>query len=415
MDLRTKYSLKRNIYQRIRNNIPARYRLWFKFRRQSWQIKRKSIFRTKTITPLFSPPTHTPITVTIVYTAMGAPTRYRVIHQAAQLEMAGFKTRLYSVDDLTAIDAFQNTHLLYLYRVELTPLTQQLIQYAQQHRIPVVFDTDDLIWDRCLEEFCTLRLHWPDQEVDDFLASVDRYRRIMQQVDYFILSTPYLAHLVATQFRQPNYVIKNALSIETQTIADTVLQNRRLKSFDTVTIAYFSGTLNTHEEDFQLITEPLTRILQKHPQVVLKIVGHLKTNDLFVNCGNRVQYYSFVEWSKMFEILSQVDINLAPLVDNPHRRCKSAVKFMEAGLVEVPTVASNLDPYQDIQHGQTGFLASTPGEWYDCLTNLIVSPKLRLEIGAAARKQVLALDTVQVRSSQLKETIQQILEDYYNN
>jgi hypothetical protein len=72
-----------------------------------------------------------------------------------------------------------------------------------------------------------------------------------------------------------------------------------------------------------------------------------------------------------------------------------------------------MEPYQEIQSGQTGFLASTEAEWYDCLLKLVSSPELRFKMGAAARQQVLSQDTVQVRAAHLKEVIQQIIEDYY--
>jgi rhamnosyltransferase len=56
-----------------------------------------------------------------------------------------------------------------------------------------------------------------------------------------------------------------------------------------------------------------------------------------------------------------VDINIAPLVDNPQRRSKSAIKYLEAAAVGVPTVAARLEPYCDtITEGVTVFWQRHP-------------------------------------------------------
>jgi glycosyltransferase involved in cell wall biosynthesis len=50
-------------------------------------------------------------------------------------------------------------------------------------------------------------------------------------------------------------------------------------------------------------------------------------------------------------------------------------------------VCSKVPAYQGlVEHGVTGFLASTPAQWYEYLTALIEDPGLRLAIGDAARE-----------------------------
>ena len=56
-------------------------------------------------------------------------------------------------------------------------------------------------------------------------------------------------------------------------------------------------------------------------------------------------------------LLHTVDINIAPLVDTLFNRAKSENKWLEAALVEVPTLASNVGAFKTmIQDGKTGFL-----------------------------------------------------------
>jgi glycosyltransferase involved in cell wall biosynthesis len=324
---------------------------------------------------------------------------------------------LYEVNNANAIEALAEAHLLYFHRVEATPVTLKLVALARQMRIPIIFDTDDLTWDPQIESYCFLRQHWPGQEVDDFLRAVKRHAQIMAQADYFVVSNPFLAQRVQADFNKKVYLHKNGISTTLQNLSEPFYRARLARGLPAatapVTIAYFSGWIRAHQEDFEVALEPLRQILRDCPQARLKVVGYLNLDGLFPGYEDRLHFQDFVSWEKLPELVSQVDINLAPLVENPHRRCKSAVKFMEAALVGVPTVASNMEPYQEIQPGQTGFLASTPAEWYDCLLKLVTSPDLRLKMGAAARQQVLSQDTVQVRVAQFKEVIQQIIEDYY--
>jgi glycosyltransferase involved in cell wall biosynthesis len=116
-----------------------------------------------------------------------------------------------------------------------------------------------------------------------------------------------------------------------------------------------------------------------------------------------------VEWHKLPRQIAQVDINIAPLVDNPQRRAKSPVKYLEAALVGVPTVASRLDPYQnDIADGTTGLLAATNEEWVDCLTRLKEGAGLRRRMGEAARDHVLAQHTTAVRAPNFAAIMSQV-------
>ena len=51
-------------------------------------------------------------------------------------------------------------------------------------------------------------------------------------------------------------------------------------------------------------------------------------------------------WRKLPEIQVQFDINLAPLeIDNPFGQSKSEIKYVEAALLRVPTIASPSDSY----------------------------------------------------------------------
>ena len=77
-----------------------------------------------------------------------------------------------------------------------------------------------------------------------------------------------------------------------------------------------------------------------------------------------------------------MDINIIPLVINLFTEGKSDLKYYEAALVEVPSVASPTLVYQSaIEHGSNGFLARTRDDWYEALRTLIVDSDLRRAMG----------------------------------
>ena len=68
-------------------------------------------------------------------------------------------------------------------------------------------------------------------------------------------------------------------------------------------------------------------------------------------------------WQGLPNIVAQIDINLAPLeLDNPFCQAKSEIKFTEAALVGVPTVASPTQAFvYAMRDGEDGLLAAGRG------------------------------------------------------
>jgi glycosyltransferase involved in cell wall biosynthesis len=90
------------------------------------------------------------------------------------------------------------------------------------------------------------------------------------------------------------------------------------------------------------------------------------------------------------EYLSSIDINLVPLLKDEFNECKSAIRYLEASLLGIPTIVTAVGDFKNVvSHGETGFLVEEEGDWVVFLERLIQSSSLRQEVGDSARDVVL--------------------------
>ncbi len=96
-------------------------------------------------------------------------------------------------------------------------------------------------------------------------------------------------------------------------------------------------------------------------------------------------------------------------MDNPFAQSKSEIKYMEAALVRVPTIASPTDAYRfAIRSGENGYLASNDSEWEQALALLIEQPHRRRLVGEEAYTQVQRSYHPERRAAELLSTLDQI-------
>jgi hypothetical protein len=161
----------------------------------------------------------------------------------------------------------------------------------------------------------------------------------------------------------------------------------------------YAGGSRTHQRDFALCVAAVAGILRAYSECRLVIFrseqyGALVNVDEFpalAELGDQIEWRELVPHAQLPFELARFDINLAPLeVDNPFCEAKSELKFFEAALVDVPTIASPTGPFRRaVRHGETGLLAFTESEWREAMERLIGDPALRRDMGRNARRDVL--------------------------
>ncbi len=351
----------------------------------------------------------------------GDSRRYRCLHHQEQLALHGIVSDLREANDLQLYVDATLADLFILHRVSYSPLIADLIEIAHARGKPVIFETDDLIFEPELYAKIAFVDTLSPEAAHRFRQNLYAQAETFAHSDYVLTTTQYLA-AAAAKHNKMAYVHRNAFSNEMVRNAEVAYASHRgtidasgaeTLSEKKVTIGYFSGT-GSHNRDFAMITPALLAIMHRYPQVWLHVSGQLELDMRFQAYRERIRRAPFVAWQELPQLIAQVDINLAPLeLDNPFCQAKSEIKYTEAALVGAPTVASPTDAFAyAITHGENGLLAASNEEWQAALSQLIEQPEVRKQLGERARMRVYQEYAPQVRSQALVETLQAIRATY---
>ena len=181
------------------------------------------------------------------------------------------------------------------------------------------------------------------------------------------------------------------LGIKTLLLPNMVRSHEvRLKSHDgdgSVSLLCMSGS-PTHYRDFAEIEDSLLKVMSRHPEVNLTLLGRFRDGIRILGLNN-VRHINRVPYGQMMRIVDQSDICLVPLELTEFNNAKSCLKYIECGARGVPVIASPTADYaRVIRHGHNGLLAETPFEWIDVLEAVICGEFSSQAIGMAAMRDV---------------------------
>jgi glycosyltransferase involved in cell wall biosynthesis len=121
------------------------------------------------------------------------------------------------------------------------------------------------------------------------------------------------------------------------------------------------------------------------------------------------EYIDVAKWRDMYAKFASLGLNLAicPLPENQEFfHCKSELKFIEAGAMGVPLLASRMAQFDDfIVNNSTGFFASSPEEFADKIVFLVRNPAEASWVGERARKLVEDSCLAEARSIDLEKKL----------
>ena len=311
------------------------------------------------------------------------PYRYRILHQIEQLK-AGF-LEAYEIFYLY-LNPFivSDFRVLIFYRCPWTDNIGKAINLAKNLNKIVLFDIDDLVIDTKYTDLVPYIQTISEIDKKLYDEGVIRMRKTLEHCQGAITTTETLAKELKNYVSKV-FINKNVASEEMFKLSEFVLKKKtKMKNKTELIIGYFSGSI-THNDDIETIIPALIKILQEFKNVKLLFVGEIDIHEKLEKFYSRIIKKRFIKWNKLPELISNVDINIAPLKETIFNEAKSENKWTEAALVKVPTVASNFGAFkQIIKNGKTGLLCNTIEDWYISLKNLIVNKNLHKTIAENA-------------------------------
>lgn len=339
------------------------------------------------------------------------PSRYRVSHQREQLLAGNVTSNEVFYEDIT-LDLVKRYRVFVFFRCPYTEMIGEFIKQAKAMNKRVLFDIDDLVIDRKYTDQIPYLRTMSKEDKQGYDSGVEKMQKTLRLCDAAITTTRALAEelrqYVSQVFINRNVASDRMVHLSEEAIymrdilphleGDEIPHEMRKKASvsrkqaaerqECIRIGYFSGSI-THNDDIEMILPVLVKILKENTNVELHIAGELDIPGELEPYRSQIKCSPFVNWEKLPQRIASVDINIAPLCDTIFNAAKSENKWMEAALVKVPTIASNVGAMSDmIQDKHTGFLCSSTDEWYRTLTQLIRDNQLREEIGEKAYRYV---------------------------
>jgi glycosyltransferase involved in cell wall biosynthesis len=265
-------------------------------------------------------------------------------------------------------DYSEGVDLISVQRSDYPEMIALVMAMGEIQDCPIVFEIDDDIYDVSKNSPSYQWFH----PGSPYIEVVETF---MRNVDALTVSTQTLADRYS-KLNKNIYVLPNA--------QDPKEWNFTRAKNEHLTIGWAGGF--THYDDLYMIRQPIKRILRKYPDVRFRVIGCEPT---FLAGNKQVEFVKGFSTTRQYpKTLANLgfDIGLAPVVDRPFNRGKSNIKWQEYSMLSIPTIASRVGEYREIEEGITGLLAERLGEWEFRLEQLIKDEALREEIGRNAKQ-----------------------------
>lgn len=309
------------------------------------------------------------------------PSRYRVTHQREQLWAGDVSSNEVFYTDLN-LDMVRMYRVFVFFRCPYTDVIGEFIKQAKADNKVVLYDIDDLMIDKSYTNTIKHLDNMSAAELESYYKGIELNQKTLRLCEGAITTTERMAEELLKYV--PNvYINRNVASEEMLRLSEEVNKVDR-KNDGNIRIGYFSGSI-THNADVELVLPVIIRLMKKYENLILVLSGEISCPDELKEFADRIEHTPFKDWKSLPEQIAGVDINIAPLEENIFNEAKSENKWVEAALVHVPTVASNVGAFQKmIRHGETGMLCSNEREWEDALSKLIEDCEFRKKIATNA-------------------------------
>lgn len=328
----------------------------------------------------------------------GGSMKYRCFNLSEELRSYGIRTKVITSSCPYLRCLTKHFKIFIFHRVIYDKHVSSFIDDIKTKHKTIIFEIDDLVYDPKYVPYLDYYRHMGKEEKRWYDNGIGREILSDPYVEICLVSTDFLAKAVKNDYPTKKvFILRNKLALDQIKYAQLAFFKRNgIKPKDgIIRIGYFSGS-KSHDKDFGSISDVLIEILKKYKNVVLMIVGFLTLDKKFTEIRSQIECHPFVSVKKLSELILRSDINIAPLeINNPFCNAKSELKFFEAGILGIPTVASATDAFKyAINDGVNGFLACNKHQWKAGIERLIEDKELRKSIGKQSRIDTLKRHTV---------------------
>ncbi len=319
---------------------------------------------------------------------------YRVERLMETLNGLGVHTVWYDPELVFANpDLIAECKLLICWRLRMTIHLQSVLEESTRHGIPVIGDLDDYVFDPDLAEpEITDAIRFQGLDKQKIKKLFQDYRELIVRSDILTCPTRFLAGEMA-KLEKPVAVLPNGYDSGTLLESYRLIRSRPHEKKKRVLRIGYAGGTRTHQKDFELVVGPLVKIFDEFPEVRLVVFGIALSIREYPGLEpyiDRIENRRLVPLKELQKEIARFDINIAPLTMNAFNEAKSELKYFEAALLEVPTIASPTAPFANvIRHNVNGLLASSGQEWHECLRMLVSDRQARRRLGKNAHTDVL--------------------------
>ncbi len=267
---------------------------------------------------------------------------------------------------LETVVKFADTIVFCRMRYEST--LSRLVALARSRGKLVLYDVDDLVFDTDLTHLILGALAQDFQHPnvwDHWFAYISRIGVALRSCDAAITTNSQLATRISDFTGRPAFIVPNYMNRQQLDFSNILYEEKRDRLFqrtEMIHVGYFSGT-PTHKRDFDLVVPALCALMERRANVRLLIVGYLTLPPALERFRDRIEVYPLHDFINLQRVISLVEINIVPLINNVFTRCKSELKYFEAAAVGAITIATPTPTYAAaIEHGRNGWLAPSL-EW----------------------------------------------------
>ena len=312
---------------------------------------------------------------------------WEVIYKEGHLFLKVYYTLigyLRRIKDLFVIRKFD---LVYVH-LWVTPLGLPIFEwFCSLLSKKLIYDIDDLIF---------LGHSSDANKKSKFLKGKAKAIFLMKHADHVITCTPMLDEFVRT-YNQNTTDISSTIDTDAYKTKDDYSIKGKI-------ILGWSGSHSTSK--FLLLLKNMLLSLHQDIDFELLVIGDKNFNMEGINVRT-------LAWNADTEVtdLSQIDIGLYPLPDEPWVYGKSGLKALQYMALGTPTIATAIGAnFRVIENEKNGFLVKNDEEWKTRILELAMNIELRQKIGMQGREHVLNHFSLLANKDKYLEIFKQLIQ-----